>query len=156
MENFTNILLLIIISLATIILYNKHSSKNSHFIVTSDTNVSQVPGLSKYVTQDEMDDFVFRYWDIDDEREYFRNGVDLNQTQTKLRALLKQKDTTKILNYLKDNNLSVDTKMLYNLTPLMYSSFYDDENTTKELINLGANLRAKFKPASLCYKKQLH
>ena len=48
-----------------------------------------------------------------------------------------------MLEFLKDNNLSADTKLQANTTPLMYSAFYNDENTTKELIKLGANIRAK-------------
>ena len=57
--------------------------------------------------------------------------------------MLEARQTNEVLNFLKDNNLSVDTKLQANTTPLMYSAFYDDENTTKELIKLGANIRAK-------------
>ncbi|PSM51210.1 ankyrin repeat domain-containing protein, partial [Campylobacter blaseri] len=93
--------------------------------------------------------FSFRYWDIDDEREY----RDENKTLTTLRHYLKQKDTNKVLNFLKEHNLSVDTKFLHRLTPLMYSSFYNDLNTSKELIKLGANIRAKdsYKLSPLAY-----
>ena len=41
------------------------NKKIKTFSVTADTNVSQVKGLSKYVTQEEVDGFAFRYWDID-------------------------------------------------------------------------------------------
>ncbi|PSM52105.1 ankyrin repeat domain-containing protein, partial [Campylobacter blaseri] len=63
------------------------------------------------------------------------------------------KDTNKVLNFLKEHNLSVDTKFLHRLTPLMYSSFYNDLNTSKELIKLGANIRAKdrYKLSPLAY-----
>ncbi|WP_242647999.1 ankyrin repeat domain-containing protein, partial [Campylobacter geochelonis] len=66
---------------------------------------------------------------------------------------LKAKNTTKVLNYLKEHNLSVDVKIEDGTTPLMYSSFYDDINTTKELIKLGANIhqKDKYKLSSLAY-----
>ena len=38
------------------------------FSVTADTNVSQVKGLSKYVSQEEVDSFAFRHWDIDTDK----------------------------------------------------------------------------------------
>ncbi|MBQ7270619.1 MAG: hypothetical protein IJR18_02920 [Campylobacter sp.] len=107
------------------------------FSVTADTNVSQVKGLSKYVTQEEVDDFAFRYWDIDKDR--VRN----NDKMEALRLLLKSKNTQEILSYMKDNNISVDEPLHYGVTPLMYASFYDDINTAKELINLGADPHKK-------------
>ncbi|WP_075493319.1 ankyrin repeat domain-containing protein, partial [Campylobacter geochelonis] len=55
--------------------------------------------------------------------------------------------------FLKEHNLSVDVKIEDGTTPLMYSSFYDDVNTTKELIKLGANIhqKDKYKLSSLAY-----
>ncbi len=44
---------------------------------------------------------------------------------------------------MKDNNISVDYRLYGGVTPLMYASFWGDENTTKELINLGADIRLK-------------
>ena len=44
---------------------------------------------------------------------------------------------------MQDNNISVEYKLIYGTTPIMYSSFFDDENTTKEFIKLGANIRQK-------------
>ena len=99
--------------------------------------------ISKYVTQDEVDEFAFTYWDIYDE-----NGVryqEPNATLKILRDYLEAKDTNSVLKFLKDNNLSVDAKLQYNTTPLMYSSFHNDENTTKALINLGADVSYKDK-----------
>ncbi|MDA3081709.1 ankyrin repeat domain-containing protein [Campylobacter sp. CS_NA1] len=113
--------------------------KKSHFVVTGDTNVSQVKGLSKYVTQEEIDGFALRHWNIANESDHY----DENETQKSLRHLLEARQTDKVLEFLKDNNLSADTKLQANTTPLMYSAFYNDENTTKELIKLGANIRAK-------------
>ncbi len=140
----------IIIFLLLILIFIKYAEKydwhknipffstNSHFTVTADTNVSQVPGLSKYVTQEEVNSFAFRYWDID--HNYTKNR---NPLMLKLKAILKSKDTKKVLNFLKDNNLSVDVNIEDKTTPLMYSSFYNDLNTSKELIKLGANPHAK-------------
>lgn len=113
--------------------------KTANFIITADTNVSQVKGLSKYVTQKEVDSFALRHWNIANED----NHYDENETQKALRHLLEARQTDKVINFIKDNNLSVDTKLQANTTPLMYSAFYNDENTTKELIKLGANIRAK-------------
>ncbi|MDA3046398.1 ankyrin repeat domain-containing protein [Campylobacter sp. VBCF_06 NA8] len=120
------------------------------FSVTADTNVSQVKGLSKYVTQEEVDDFAFRYWDID------ADDVMNNDKMENLRQLLKSKNTQEILAYMKDNNISVDEPLHYGVTPLMYSAFYDDINTAKELINLGANphLYDKYNLCALSYAIQ--
>ncbi len=103
--------------------YSLKQSSNSHFTVTADTNVSQV---------------AFRYWDID--HNYTKNR---NPLMLKLKATLKSKDTKKVLDFLKDHNLSIDVNIEDKTTPLMYSSFYNDLNTSKELIKLGANPHAK-------------
>ena len=113
--------------------------KTTNFTITADTNISKNPQLSKYVTQEEIDNFSFRYWDIAEEADH----EDENETQKALRHLLEARQTDKVLEFLKDNNLLADTKLQANTTPLMYSAFYNDENTTKELIKLGANIRAK-------------
>lgn len=124
--------------------YDKYqTSKNSHFTVTADTIIKPGSEISKYVTQEEVDSFALRYWDIDEDAKYSNDNIDENITQKTLRSYLKAKDTNSLLNFIKDNNLSVDTRMMYNLTPLMYSSFYDDEVTSKELLNLGANPNLK-------------
>ncbi|QCD51752.1 ankyrin repeat domain-containing protein [Campylobacter sp. RM16192] len=131
----------------------KFSSKKSNFTITQDTKIDPNSKLAKFVTQEEIDDFAFRYWDIDDEIQYTNKHQTENETFKKLRLLLKAKDTKGVLNFIKDNNLSVDVNMTYNLTPLMYSSFYDDDITAKELINLGANIRAtdRYKLSPLAY-----
>ncbi|WP_299189882.1 ankyrin repeat domain-containing protein [uncultured Campylobacter sp.] len=127
--------------------------KQTHFTVTADTNVSKVPGLSKYVSQEEVDSFAFRYWDIDDEAEYTNSHWEENATLKKLRLMLKAKDTNGVLSFLKDNNLSVNLQMHAGTSPLIYSAFYDDENTAKELIKLGADMRHKdrYKLSPLAY-----
>ena len=116
------------------------------FTITPDTKIDPNSELVKYVTQEEVDDFAFRYWDID---EYEENNATLNA----LRNLLRLKDTDKILNFMKRNGLSADVKMKANTTPLMYASFYDDEATAKRLINMGANAHAKdnYKLSPLAY-----
>ena len=118
----------------------------THFTVTPDTKIDPSSELSKYVTQEEVDDFAFRYWDID---EYDENNATLNA----LRNLLRLKDTDKILNFMTRNGLSPDVKMKANTTPLMYASFYDDEVTAKRLIDMGANAHAKdnYKLSPLAY-----
>ena len=116
-------------------LYEK-LSRPTHFTVTPDTKIDPNSELAKYVTQEEVDDFAFRYWDID---EYEEN----NATLSALRNLLRLKDTDKILNFMKRNGLSADVKTKANTTPLMYSSFYGDEVTAKRLIDMGANAHAQ-------------
>ena len=126
-------------------LYEK-LSRPTHFTVTPDTKIDPNSELAKYVTQEEIDDFAFRYWDID---EYEENNATLNA----LRNLLRLKDTDKILNFMTRNGLSADVKMKANTTPLMYASFYDDEATAKRLIDMGANAHAKdnYKLSPLAY-----
>ena len=126
-------------------LYEK-LSRPTHFTVTPDTKIDPNSELAKYVTQEEIDDFAFRYWDID---EYEENNATLNA----LRNLLRLKDTDKILNFMTRNGLSADIKMKANTTPLMYASFYDDEATAKRLIDMGANAHAKdnYKLSPLAY-----
>jgi len=116
------------------------------FTITPDTKIDPNSELAKYVTQEEVDDFGFRYWDID---EYDENNATLNA----LRNLLRLKDTDKILNFMTRNGLSADVKMKANTTPLMYASFYDDEVTAKRLIDMGANAHAKdnYKLSPLAY-----
>ena len=126
-------------------LYEK-LSRPTHFTVTPDTKIDPNSELAKYVTQEEVDDFAFRYWDID---EYEENNATLNA----LRNLLRLKDTDKILNFMTRNGLSADVKMKANTTPLMYASFYDDEVTAKRLIDMGANAHAQdnYKLSPLAY-----
>ena len=126
-------------------LYEK-LSRPTHFTVTPDTKIDPNSELAKYVIQEEIDDFAFRYWDID---EYEENNATLNA----LRNLLRLKDTDKILNFMTRNGLSADVKMKANTTPLMYASFYDDEATAKRLIDMGANAHAKdnYKLSPLAY-----
>ena len=81
------------------------------FTVTPDTKIDPNSELAKYVTQEEVDDFAFRYWDID---EYEENNATLNA----LRNLLRLKDTDKILNFMTRNGLSADVKMKAGTTPL--------------------------------------
>ena len=143
-NKFLNSFIIITLILVAFIVYNKFKlSGNSHFTVTADTVIKPGSEISKYVTQEEVDEFAFTYWDIYDE-----NGVryqEPNATLKILRDYLEAKDTNSVLKFLKDNNLSVDAKLQYNTTPLMYSSFHNDENTTKALINLGADVSYKDK-----------
>ena len=140
-NKFLNSFIIITLVLVAFIVYNKFKlSQNSHFIVTSDTIIKLGSEISKYVTQEEVDSFAFRYWDIDNNYTEFVNPIAIP-----LRDALKKKDTNKVLSYLKDNNLSVDIEIEDGTTPLMYSSFYNDLNTTKELINLGADIHKKDK-----------
>ena len=126
-------------------LYEK-LSRPTHFTVTPDTKIDPNSELAKYVTQEEIDDFGFRYWDID---EYEENNATLNA----LRNLLRLKDTDKILNFMTRNGLSADVKMKAGTTPLMYASFYDDETTAKRLMEMGADAHAKdnYKLSPLAY-----
>ena len=137
-NKFLNSFIIITLILVAFIVYDKFKlSQNSHFTVTADTVIKPGSEISKYVTQEEVDSFALRYWDID------TYEVKNNSTMENFRQILKSKNTTNILNFMKDNNISIDTPLHYGVTPLMYASFYDDEKTMKELLNLGANPNLK-------------
>ena len=126
-------------------LFSKFSSP-AHFVVTADTKIIPGSELSKYVTQEEIDDFAFRYWDIDKQ---IKDGAFAEN----FRKLLKSKQTDQILKFMQDNNISIDSPLIDGVTPLMYASFYDDEATAKRLIDMGANAHAKdnYKLSPLAY-----
>ena len=106
------------------------------FTITPDTKIDPNSELAKYVTQEEIEAFGFGSSDIVCDKEK-------NATLVPLRAALDRKDTDFVVKFIKDNNLSVDVEMRDKRTPLMYSSFRNDVDTSNALINLGANIRAK-------------
>ena len=126
-------------------IYEKLSSP-TRFVVTADTKIIPGSELSKYVTQEEIDDFAFRYWDIDKQ-------IKDDAFAENFRKLLKSKQTDQILKFMQDNNISIDSPLIDGVTPLMYASFYDDEVTAKRLIDMGANAHAKdnYKLSPLAY-----
>ena len=126
-------------------LFSKFSSP-TRFVVTADTKIIPGSELSKYVTQEEIDDFAFRYWDIDKQ-------IKDDAFAENFRKLLKSKQTDQILKFMQDNNISIDSPLIDGVTPLMYASFYDDETTAKRLIDMGANPRAQdnYKLSPLAY-----
>ena len=126
-------------------IYEKLSGP-TRFVVTADTKIIPGSELSKYVTQEEIDDFAFRYWDIDKQ-------IKDDAFAENFRKLLKSKQTDQILKFMQDNNISIDSPLIDGVTPLMYASFYDDEVTAKRLIDMGANARAKdnYKLSPLAY-----
>jgi len=126
-------------------LFSKFSSP-TRFVVTADTKIIPGSELSKYVTQEEIDDFAFRYWDIDKQ-------IKDDAFAENFRKLLKSKQTDQILKFTQDNNISIDSPVIDGVTPLMYASFYDDEATAKRLIDMGANARAQdnYKLSPLAY-----
>ncbi|MDU7070032.1 hypothetical protein [Campylobacter ureolyticus] len=106
-NKFLNLFIIITLVLVAFIAYNKFKlSQNSHFTVTADTVIKPGSEISKYVTQEEVDSFAFRYWGIDNNYTEFVNPIAIP-----LRDALKQKYTSKVLSYLKDNNLSVDIEI---------------------------------------------
>ena len=112
------------------------SSMPTGFTVTPDTKIDPNSELAKYVTQEEIEAFRFGSSDIVCDKEK-------NATLVPLRAALDRKDIDFVVKFIKDNNLSVDVSMRDKRTPLMYSSFRNDVNTSNALINLGADIRAK-------------
>ena len=115
---------------------SKSKSVSSSYTVNQDTKIDPNSELAKYVTQEEIDDFGFRCANIvcDEEK---------NATLVPLRAALDRKDTDFVVKFIKDNNRTADVSMRDKRTPLMYSSFRNDINTSNALINLGADIRAK-------------
>ena len=126
-------------------IYEKLSGP-TRFVVTADTKIIPGSELSKYVTQEEIDDFAFRYWDIDMQ-------IKDDAFAENFRKLLKSKQTDQILKFMQDNNISIDYPVIDGVTPLMYASFYDDEVTAKRLIDMGANAHAQdnYKLSPLAY-----
>jgi len=126
-------------------IYEKLSGP-TRFVVTADTKIIPGSELSKYVTQEEIDDFAFRYWDIDTQ-------IKDDAFAENFRKLLKSKQTDQILKFMQDNNISIDSPLIDGVTPLMYASFYDDEATAKRLIDMGANAHAQdnYKLSPLAY-----
>ena len=126
-------------------IYEKLSGP-TRFVVTADTKIIPGSELSKYVTQEEIDDFAFRYWDIN-------NQIKDDAFAENFRKLLKSKQTDQILKFMQDNNISIDYPVIDGVTPLMYASFYDDEVTAKRLIDMGANAHAQdnYKLSPLAY-----
>ena len=126
-------------------IYEKLSGP-TRFVVTADTKIIPGSELSKYVTQEEIDDFAFRYWDIDKQ-------IKDDAFAENFRKLLKSKQTDQILKFMQDNNISIDSPVIDGVTPLMYASFYDDEATAKRLIDMGANAHAQdnYKLSPLAY-----
>ena len=126
-------------------IYEKLSGP-TRFVVTADTKIIPGSELSKYVTQKEIDDFAFRYWDIN-------NQIKDDAFAENFRKLLKSKQTDQILKFMQDNNISIDYPVIDGVTPLMYASFYDDEVTAKRLIDMGANAHAQdnYKLSPLAY-----
>ena len=126
-------------------IYEKLSGP-TRFVVTADTKIIPGSELSKYVTQEEIDDFAFRYWDIDKQ-------IKDDAFAENFRKLLKSKQTEQILKFMQDNNISIDSPLIDGVTPLMYASFYDDEATAKRLIDMGANAHAQdnYKLSPLAY-----
>ena len=106
------------------------------FTVTPDTKIDPNSELAKYVTQEEIEAFGFGSSDIVCDKEK-------NATLVPLRAALDRKDIDFVVKFIKDNNLTADVSMRDKRTPLMYSSFRNDVNTSNALINLGADIRAK-------------
>ena len=126
-------------------IYEKLSGP-TRFVVTADTKIIPGSELAKYVTQEEIDDFAFRYWDIDKQ-------IKDDAFAENFRKLLKSKQTDQILKFMQDNNISINSPLIDGVTPLMYASFYDDEVTAKRLIDMGANARAQdnYKLSPLAY-----
>ena len=112
------------------------SSMPTGFTVTPDTKIDPNSELAKYVTQEEIEAFGFGSSDIVCDKEK-------NATLVPLRAALDRKDIDFVVKFIKDNNLTADVSMRDKRTPLMYSSFRNDVNTSNALINLGADIRAK-------------
>ena len=144
-----NKLALILSALCLIVFVNfiyEKLSGPTRFVVTADTKIIPGSELSKYVTQEEIDDFAFRYWDIDMQ-------IKDDAFAENFRKLLKSKQTDQILKFMQDNNISINSPLIDGVTPLMYASFYDDEVTAKRLIDMGANARAQdnYKLSPLAY-----
>ncbi|NPA74183.1 MAG: ankyrin repeat domain-containing protein [Epsilonproteobacteria bacterium] len=149
MKKYINVILLVVLAFPLLYLIISSAGKRKRrvtYTINSDTNVSKIRGLSEYVTQEEVDDFGMRYSDIVKDKEK-------NATLIPLREALEKKDTKRVIDFLKEHNLSADVRMLAKRTPLMYSSFYNDVNTSRELLKRKADINAsdRYRLSPLAY-----
>ena len=54
--------------------------------------------------------------------------------------LLRSKDTARILTFMREQRITAGDPLHFGITAIMYSSFYNDANTTEELIYHGADI----------------
>ena len=90
---------------------SKSKSVSSSYTINQDTKIDPNSELAKYVTQEEIDDFAFRYWDID----FASNPKSVlkeSDIDTNLKKLFKSKQTEQILKFMQDNNISVEYKLI--------------------------------------------
>ena len=71
------------------------------------------------------------------------------------RKLLRSKDTARILTFMREQRITAGDPLHFGITAIMYSSFYNDANTTEELIYHGADINRTddFSHSALCYRK---
>jgi len=69
--------------------------------------------------------------------------------------LLRSKDTARILTFMREQRITAGDPLHFGITAIMYSSFYNDANTTEELIYHGADINRTddFSHSALCYRK---
>ena len=80
---------------------------------------------------------------------YERLGAELNldervvqgdERMEYFRKLLHSKDTARILAFMREQRITAGDPLHFGITAIMYSSFYNDANTTEELIYHGADI----------------
>ena len=80
---------------------------------------------------------------------YERLGAELNldervvqgdERMEYFRKLLRSKDTARILTFMREQRITAGDPLQFGITAIMYSSFYNDANTTEELIYHGADI----------------
>ena len=80
---------------------------------------------------------------------YERLGAELNldervvqgdERMEYFRKLLRSKDTARILTFMREQRITAGDPLHFGITAIMYSSFYNDANTTEELIYHGADI----------------
>ena len=80
---------------------------------------------------------------------YERLGAELNLDERVVQGdermeyfckLLRSKDTARILTFMREQRITAGDPLQFGITAIMYSSFYNDANTTEELIYHGADI----------------
>lgn len=82
----------------------------------------------------------YRYERLGTELDLDERVVQGDERMEYFRKLLRSKDTARILAFMREQRITAGDPLHFGITAIMYSSFYNDANTTEELIYHGADI----------------
>ena len=82
----------------------------------------------------------YRYERLGAELDLDERVVQGDERMEYFRKLLRSKDTARILAFMREQRITAGDPLHFGITAIMYSSFYNDANTTEELIYHGADI----------------